>query len=82
MLCRYHLAFDVSRKASADFELEDTCALDIVDQHPEGMTLRELGAKLGMTREGAREIEVLALPKLHAVPGLSDMVFEDIDGDE
>jgi hypothetical protein len=81
-LCRYHLAFDISRKAKDDFELEDTCALDVVDQHQEGMTLRELGAKLGMTREGAREIEVLALPKLRAIPGLEDLEFEDIDEQE
>lgn len=56
--CKYHLAADVSRKAKKDFVLPETCALDVVDNHDEGMTLREIGALLGMTREGTRYLEV------------------------
>lgn len=77
MLCRYHLAFDISRKAPDDFELPESCALDVADKHPEGLTLREVGATLGMTREGAREVELIAKSKLRSISGLRFDFRED-----
>jgi hypothetical protein len=65
-LCRYHLQECISRKASKDFELTETCVLDVVDKHPKGMTLNEIGQIISMTREGPRYIEVHALEKVRA----------------
>ena len=63
-MCRYHLMFEVSRKAPKDFELHGSCALDFARDHPEGSTLREVGELLGMTREGSRYSELSALAKI------------------
>jgi hypothetical protein len=43
VFCRYSLVWDVSRKARKAFEMPETCALDVVDRHPEGMTLSAVG---------------------------------------
>ena len=63
-LCKYHLISDVSRKAPKSFRLPETCALDVVDRHDEGMTLNEVGELLGMTREGSRYVLLNAVLKL------------------
>lgn len=85
-LCRYHLVGDISRKAPKSFELPETCALDVVEQHDEGMTLNEIGELLGMTREGSRYVLLNAVLKLRAdLPGLAvDFAdgFEDGGDDE
>lgn len=39
-------------------------AKDVVAAHPDGMTLEEIGAVLGLTRERVRQIEATALVKL------------------
>lgn len=85
-LCKYHLVGDVSRKAPKSFELPETCALDVVDRHDEGMTLNEIGELLGMTREGSRYILLNAVLKMRvALPQLAiDFAdgFEDHGADD
>jgi hypothetical protein len=84
-LCRYHLIGDVSRKAPKNFELPETCALDVVDRHDEGMTLNEIGQLLGMTREGSRYVLLNAVIRLRAITGLPIDFgdgFEDGSADE
>jgi hypothetical protein len=81
-LCRYHLVGDVSRKAPKDFELPETCALDVVDRHDEGMTLNEIGELLGMTREGSRYILLGCVARLRAIEGLAFDFLDGADEDE
>lgn len=77
VLCRYHLVYDISRKAPGDFKLPETCALDVAEANTEGLTLREVGSLLGMTREGAREILVLALAKTRHIATLRELSADD-----
>jgi len=78
-LCKWHLGGDVSRKAAKDFELPETCALDVIDRHDEGMTLNEIGQLLGMTREGSRYILLGCINRLRAVTGLAwDLTDDDM----
>lgn len=50
----------------ADLEWEEHKeAMKIVADNPDGMTLEEVGAHLGITRERVRQIEAAALRKLH-----------------
>ena len=72
LVCRYHLYDLISRKSPATFELIETCALDVARDNPEGMTLAAVGAILGMGREGTRYVEVPAIKKLRAIPGLDE----------
>ena len=41
-----------------------SCVLDAVDDHPNGMTLEEVGEELGVTRERIRQIESRAMKKV------------------
>ena len=59
--CRYSLVRRVELETPPPAE---TCALDVTDAHPDGLTLEEVGAALGMTRERARQIEAKALERL------------------
>ena len=49
----------------------------IVDEHPDGMTLEEVGRVLGVTRERVRQIEVVALRKLKKGDGDYEPVVVD-----
>lgn len=68
--CMHHLAFDVTPRGGItenfpDVELEDlpdTCALDVADRGPH--TLGEVGERMNITRERARQLEEAALRKL------------------
>jgi hypothetical protein len=79
-LCKWHLVGDVSRKAAKSFELPETCALDVVDRHDEGMTLNEIGELLGMTREGSRYILLNAVLKIRTE--LPQLAVDFADGFE
>jgi sigma-70-like protein len=52
--------------AEALERLPTSCALDAVDDAPDGLPLEEIGRLLGCTRERARQIEAIALRKLAA----------------
>ena len=83
MGCRYHLALDLTVGGHPRFNfgddnlerLDETCALDVAERG--GLTLEEVGAMLGLTRERARQIEVGALAKLHGLPVYDDGASDD-----
>jgi hypothetical protein len=69
--CRHHLALDVDdRNGSirhnfpgvAPGDWEHSCALDDADLG--GMTLAEIGERMSITRERARQIEAVAMRKI------------------
>jgi hypothetical protein len=68
--CVHHLAFDVTPRGGITenfpgLELEDlpdTCSLDVADRGHH--TLEEVGDRLNLTRERARQLELAALRKL------------------
>lgn len=69
--CRHHLSVDVHESTGNVAEtfpgqelrdMPDTCSLDAADRG--GMTLEDVGARLNVTRERARQIEVLALKQI------------------
>jgi len=55
-------------------------AKQAVLDHPDGMTLEEVGKYLGVTRERVRQIEVIALRKLRTGINLESVV--NIDGED
>ncbi len=69
--CRHHLAVSVTAWGSLQItwpglqigEMLYTCALDVVDEHPDGLTLEQIGELLNVTREMARRVEAEALQK-------------------
>lgn len=72
--CRHHLYLDVHpvtgniRLNFPDLEVEElefSCSLDLADRGP--LTLDELGALLNVTRERARQLELLAMTRLEEV---------------
>lgn len=88
--CKYHLALDVARFTGSikyNFpdieidEMQETCCLDVADQ--DGQTLEEVGARLNLTRERVRQIEVIALAKYQRLAGrtLAEMAPPGIGGE-
>lgn len=60
--CRFHLAVSIwgaTVRLRPDWEQLPTCALDLAEKG--GLTLREVGAVLGVTRQAAQQIESRAL---------------------
>jgi hypothetical protein len=74
--CRYNLYLDVKKVANGSairvnfpelegpHQLKDSCALDVADANPDGMTLEEMGNLLNITRERARQLEGAVIRKL------------------
>lgn len=68
--CRYHLGADVDEIGvlfEQKREIADptaSCALDVCEAHPRGLSLGEVGARMGLSRESARRIEAEALRKV------------------
>jgi hypothetical protein len=69
--CRFHLYLEVNEATGSlklnfpDVEPQDlteSCALDIAERG--GLTLEEIGRLLNVTRERARQLEMLGLTKL------------------
>ena len=68
--CRHHLFLEANAAGSISFplgevELEDmpeSCSLDVADRG--GVTLEEIGAILGVTRERIRQTEAIALRRI------------------
>ncbi|MFB6372002.1 MAG: sigma factor-like helix-turn-helix DNA-binding protein [Bradymonadaceae bacterium] len=68
--CQYHLYLSVTDAGSIKYnfqeldpsELRPSCALDMAEQG--GMTLREIGDCVGLTRERIRQIEQEAIDKI------------------
>jgi hypothetical protein len=79
VLCRYHLVYDISRKAKKDFVVPLTCALDFARDNPEGATLKEIGKLLGCTREGIRYLELSAKAKIKATVGIRFSFLDEED---
>jgi hypothetical protein len=73
--CRHHLYLDVTSIGSIKFaypdiepdELEASCSLDIADGG--ALTLEEMGERIQVTRERARQLEVRALLSLRNAGG-------------
>lgn len=72
--CRYHLYLEVTEAGSIriahpglePWELAETCALDLVDREPDGVTLGIVGALLNLTRERTRQVQETALTHMAA----------------
>jgi len=70
--CKYHLFLDVLKSGNVKinhpglevWELANTCALDIVDNNPDGLILDDIADLVSMTRERVRQIEIDALRRL------------------
>lgn len=92
--CKHHLYLTVNQYGSIKLSfpdippdrmdlMEETCALDVADNVAgDSMPLEEVGARLGMTLERARQIQELGLHKLRTIM-LSQQIGEgqvDPDG--
>ena len=84
--CRFHLYLDVNpRTGSLKLNFPDrepgdlscSCALDVAEEG--GLTLEDVGALLNLTRERARQLESVALLKVHH--GLQAPLQADGDDD-
>lgn len=82
--CRYNLWQDVTIIGSIKvnfvgiepWQLKTSCALDVCDANPEGLTLEETGAMMNLTRERIRQIESAALEKIRDGLNLSQEQVE------
>ena len=85
--CRHHLYLDVNEETGSiktNFpdldidEIPETCALDIADRG--GITLKEVGEIMNLTRERIRQIETRGLNRLASLSemaSLSDYLDEE-----
>jgi hypothetical protein len=72
--CRYHLYLDVKMTglieipfpACPPWRMKESCALDLVDRYPEGLTLLDIGDLFNVTREWIRQVESMAIKKLQS----------------
>lgn len=73
MRCRHHLLIDADteyKERPLPFEHYESCALDVADDQPGGLTDLEVGELLGLTDERARQIGEAALVQLRRKPDL------------
>ena len=67
--CRHHLLVEWTRggnlKLRRPVALLDgySCALDVAEEHPDGLTLEQVGGILNITRERCRQVELAARAK-------------------
>ncbi len=76
--CRYHLAGEMTdhrmgprwapnTRTNKALTLEDySCTLDVVDEHPSGLTRQETAWLLGLSADRIMQIEAHALRRLYA----------------
>lgn len=70
--CRYHLYLEVTDAGSIrvahpeaePWEMGTSCALDVADAEPDGVSLAAVGGLLALTRERVRQVEAGALDRL------------------
>lgn len=75
--CRHNLYLDITRTGSLKFnfphlqpdQMPTSCAIDEAVEHA-GLTLEEVGVRLNLTRERARQIEEAVLDKVRASEAL------------
>lgn len=67
--CRYHLC-TLTRRRRDPLSLDPdwSCALDVADANPDGVTQAELARHIGVTRQRVEQIERKALQKLSDEP--------------
>lgn len=69
--CRHHLYLDdKGHPHRPDIEIDDmtcSCALDFVEENPDGATLERVGEFLGVTRERVRQLETMVKRKVAAL---------------
>ncbi len=78
--CRFHLHVDVSPDGAIvvvstedmPLDIAHTCALDVIDEHPEGVTREEMGTILRVSCERTRFYERRLEAKLLAHGGLEE----------
>lgn len=85
------MSYTIPSGAEHPWDLVHSCSLDLaeLDMMPgrekamRGMTLEEVGAVLGITRERVRQIETKALAELRRkLPELGDMQLSDLFGSD
>lgn len=72
--CRHSLAAEPGWRGGS------SCALDVVDANPGGVTLETVGDLLGLTRERIRQLEVRVLRQIgraRAARDLRDLASQD-----
>lgn len=79
--CKHHLYLDVNPETGSVklnfpdkelWELEETCALDVAEEHPEGIPLEAVGDLLNLTRERIRQVEADGLQKARTATGIEE----------
>jgi hypothetical protein len=60
------------------WQVKTSCVLDLVEQHPEGLTLEQVGRVLGVTRERVRQIEKSGVKRAvrRADPSIAEELVE------
>ena len=71
--CRHHLYLNVNEETGSVtqnfpdvpvWDLKESCSLDVVDKHPDGLDMTELGGLLKLTKERIRQIQDAAEDEL------------------
>lgn len=85
--CRYHLFLDptdsndgirMNFRGLDPMELPFSCALDVIDEYPEGMTFEQMCTFFGLTRERTRQILGSAMEKLSKFESEEDFMLSTL----